>query len=135
MPRKLTPVAIILMVLGIWQLWQQAPTLAAVSSDQWGMTDWLVNYEGGFVRRGLGGFLLYHASQSWQIAANHLAVIVSVIGFLALLIWLYRKATEFFPLAFLFSCAVLGFPIYQYTIVRKDCILLLLLIAFSCDIS
>ena len=129
MTRKLTPVAIILMVLGIWQLWQQAPTLAAVNADQWGMTDWLVNYEGGFVRRGLGGFLLFHASQSWPIAANHLAVIVSVIGFLILLIWLYRKATEFFPLAFLFSCAVLGFPIYQYTIVRKDCILLLLLIS------
>jgi hypothetical protein len=129
MTRKLTPVAIILIVLGMWQLWQQAPTLAAVSSDQWGMTDWLVNYEGGFVRRGLGGFLLYHASQSSQIAANHLAVIVSVIGFLILLIWLYRKATEFFPLAFLFSCAVLGFPVYQYTIVRKDCILLLLLIS------
>jgi hypothetical protein len=93
------------------------------------MTDWLVNYEGGFVRRGIGGFLLYHASHSLQIAANHLAVIVSLIGFLVLSIWLYRKATEFFPLAFLLSCVVLGFTIYQYTIVRKDCLLLLLLIS------
>jgi len=80
MPRKLTPVAIILMVLGIWQLWQQAPTLAAVSSDQWGMTDWLVNYEGGFVRRGLGGFLLLVVSQSHGVLSAGFFVFLRSFG-------------------------------------------------------
>lgn len=49
-------------------LWCIVRPFAYITSDfsnysSWYVSEWLVNYEGGFVRRGLMGELLYMASQ------------------------------------------------------------------------
>ena len=44
----------------------------------WAVNDWLINYAGGFVRRGLGGWLLLDISRMSGISAQHLLVVVKV---------------------------------------------------------
>ena len=53
--------------------------------ESWQMTDWLINYEGGFVRRGLPGTLFLMASEKTGIYPNYLVIFFSVVIFLILL--------------------------------------------------
>ena len=46
--------------------------------DSWQITEWLINYAGGFVRRGLPGEALYYLSAKLGIQANHIAIAVSL---------------------------------------------------------
>lgn len=92
------------------------------------MTEWLINYAGGFVRRGLPGTLIGMVSDLTGIQANHLAVITGLVCFVLLTTWLLLYATSVFPAALVLSCIVMGIPAYQDSIVRKDCMGLLLLL-------
>lgn len=94
--------------------------------ESWQITDWLIHYEGGFVRRGLPGAVIRHLSESTGIQANHLVIGVSAASYLLLGAWLLRRATALFPAALVLSCIVMGFPAYQDCIVRKECLGLLL---------
>jgi hypothetical protein len=105
-----------------------------LAAPSWGresyqMTEWLINYAGGFVRRGLPGTLIGMASDATGIQANHLVIITSLACYLALGIWLLRRVTTTFPASLILSCVVLGIPAYQDSIVRKDCLGLLFLLA------
>ena len=62
------------------------------------------------------------------IQANHLVIGFSTACYLLLAAWLLRRATATFPAMLMLSCIVMGFPAYQDSIVRKDCLGLLLLI-------
>ncbi|MFZ9935715.1 MAG: hypothetical protein ACO3JG_01510 [Luteolibacter sp.] len=96
--------------------------------DSYQMTEWLINYAGGFVRRGLPGSLIGMVSAASGIQANHLAIAISMICFLILCAWLLRRATTTFPAVLILSCVAMGIPAYQDSIVRKDCLGLLLLL-------
>lgn len=92
------------------------------------MTEWLINYAGGFVRRGLPGVLIGWVSDISGVQANYLVILISLVCYLSLTLWLLRRATRVFPAALILSCIVMGFPAYQDSIIRKDCLGLLLLL-------
>lgn len=94
--------------------------------ESWQISDWLINYEGGFVRRGLPGAVIGFLAETSGIQANHLVIGVSVACYLLLGAWLLRQRAAHFPAVLVLSCIVLGFPAYQDCIVRKDCLGLLL---------
>jgi hypothetical protein len=119
----------ILSLLIVWQTIDQLPLSLHPSQDSWGLTDWLINYEGGFVRRGLGGAVLRFLEDWTGIQANHLAIAISVASYLGLGWWMLRRASLRYSPELLLSGVFLAFPAMQGTVVRKDCLLLLLLIA------
>jgi hypothetical protein len=99
------------------------------SHDNFQITECLINYAGGFVRRGLPGSIAWHVSHWTGIQANHLVIGVGLSCFALLLIWFLRNSTRIFPPALILSCIVMGFPAYQECIVRKDCLGLLCFLA------
>jgi hypothetical protein len=128
MPAKPSPTLVILTGLLLWAFASQL--LAALS---WGhasyqLTEWMINYAGGFVRRGLPGSLIGICSDAIGVRANHLIIAFSASCYLLLVTWLLRRSTRTFPAALILSCIVMGFPAYQDSVVRKDCLGLLLLV-------
>lgn len=60
----------------------------------WHISDWLINYEGGFVRRGLCGEILYGLYQVHPYPVRDMILILGFIGFfffMVLLIGLFRR--------------------------------------------
>jgi hypothetical protein len=108
----------------ISQLWSSL----SWGHDSFQMTEWLINYSGGFVRRGLAGTILMEFSRATGVQANHLAIAVSLVSYLTLGIWLLRRAAPSMPAIVILSCVAIGFPAYQDGIVRKDCFGLLIFI-------
>lgn len=92
----------------------------------YGVSDWLINYEGGFVRRGLGGQLLYWLYQlhpfDMIMMIKRIAGISSIL-FLLLLLYVFRR--EGWSLAILPLSCCLYFTIFQ-TGQRRDFLLLLM---------
>ena len=87
--------------------------------------DWLVNYESGFVRRGLLGSPIVWAAATldtrpeWIVLSLQTALYALVFVLLFLLI--RRKRPNVWFLAFLFSPAALLFPLYDEAVIgRKD---------------
>jgi hypothetical protein len=106
------------------------------SARLWGhesfqMTEWLINYSGGFVRRGLTGTVIMFLSRATGLQANYIVIAISASTYLALVIWLLRRAVPSTPAILLLSCVLVGFPAYQDGIVRKDCLGLLVLVFCS----
>ncbi|MFM7183040.1 MAG: hypothetical protein ACKO2G_16475 [Verrucomicrobiales bacterium] len=93
--------------------------------DSWQLTEWLINYQGGFVRRGLSGELFHALAHLTGIRATRLVVVFSYVVYVVFSILFYRMAKNAFHPVFIVSCFVLAFPACQDSIVRKDCFLLL----------
>lgn len=129
MTDRFSPTVAILSTLMICAIVFQIRSALSWGHGSYQITDWLINYSGGFVRRGLPGEIIGWLSQVTHIAPNHLVILVSLILFLALAIWFLRKSGDTFPTALILSCIVIGFPAYQDSIIRKDCLGLLLLLA------
>lgn len=96
--------------------------------DSWRISEWLIHYGDGFVRRGLAGTVFRWGGEVTGIPANLLAIGVSLGLYLLLAGWLFHRGRETFAAGLLLSCVVLGFPAYQDAIVRKDCLGLLLFV-------
>jgi hypothetical protein len=88
--------------------------------DNWGITEWLINYSGGFVRRGLPGSILYYISELINIKSNILAIIISSIVFFSVSYWFVKIAKEKFSYMIIFSPILLGAPIFGNFLIRKD---------------
>ena len=97
--------------------------------DSWQMTELLINYSGGFVRRGLFGEAILRLSAISGIQANYLAIFVCIIAYLSLLAFLILHTKKIFPASLIFSSVLLGAPAYQDYIIRKDALGIVLLIA------
>lgn len=128
MPRKISPALAILVCLLVWAIFDQVEAALTWGHDSFQLTDWLINYAGGFVRRGLPGSLIGVVANATGIQANHIVIFTGVACYLTLATWFLRRATRVFPAALILSCIVMGFPAYQDSIVRKDCLGLLLLL-------
>lgn len=128
MARKITPSFAILVCLLLWAIVTQVQSALSWGHNSFQMTDWLTNYAGGFVRRGLPGTVFGILSTMTGIQANHLAIWFSLLCYVLLIAWFLKNSTQTFPAILILSCIVLGFPAYQDTIVRKDCLGLLLLL-------
>jgi hypothetical protein len=85
-------------------------------SLEWKVGDWLINYQGGLVRRGFIGELIWMLAQFrinpvWLLVALQTAVYVSIIHIS--LVLLFRRERQISWLALLFSPAfVVLFPLY-----------------------
>lgn len=101
----------------------------------WPLGDWLINYRGGFVRRGLPGELILLASRALRIPLLWTAGAMQmfcILAFTAGIWWLVRqlflRATTFWEKAFLLSPATLAFLWFDPEfILRKEILLFALL--------
>lgn len=124
-----SPSLLVIIALLIGCIIRQVAAAASWGHDSFQMTEWLINYSGGFVRRGLPGTLIGLLAESTGIRANVVVIITSLACYITLMVWLLRRATASFPPVLILSCIVMGFPAYQDSIIRKDCLGLLFLLA------
>jgi hypothetical protein len=96
--------------------------------DSWQMTEWLINYSGGFVRRGLSGELFYWLAKITEIQAIYFVIFFSLVVYLVLLFYFLIQAKGVFPVYLILSPVLLGSAAYQDFIIRKDALGILLLI-------
>jgi len=112
----------------LWAVGVQMRAALSWGHDSWQLSELLINYAGGFVRRGLIGALLGLVAGVTGIQANHLAIGTGLVSYGLLVGWFLRRSTRMFPAVLILSCIALGFPAYQDSIIRKDCLGLLLLL-------
>ncbi len=128
MATKFSPALGIMICLLLWAIGVQLHSSLSWGHESWQLTEWLIDYSGGFVRRGLTGTLVRMISETTGIRANLVAIVWSTACYLALAIWFLRRSTRTFPVILILSCVVMGIPAYQDCILRKDCLGLLLLL-------
>ena len=87
--------------------------------DVWTIGEWLINYEGGFVRRGLFGSIIYQLSYGLQINPILIVQIFSVLFFIFFL-YLLKDTKKYFSILFLLSPLVSLAPFFENFFVRKD---------------
>ncbi len=108
------------------------------SWNGWAIGDWLLNYEGGFIRRGLLGTFLISVGSSLGMPLNHLIYGVQCAVFLLfLLIFIYlirNKTINFWYLVLCFSPGFLLFNYYDGMSVGRKEILIYALFGFWCVI-
>lgn len=101
--------------------------------DSWQMTEWLINYAGGFVRRGLPGETILLIAEQTKIQENYLVIFISFAIYFLVFAIIRFKSKSYFSSAFLLSPVALGSAAYQDFIVRKDALgILFLLICLHC---
>ena len=85
----------------------------------WTIGEWLINYQGGFVRRGLFGSIIYKLSHIFNlspIVIIHISTLLFFVSFLYLL----KDSKKYFSTVFLFSPIVSLAPLLGNYLVRKD---------------
>ena len=93
----------------------------------WTVGEWLINYQGGFTRRGLPGSIIYHISSNYYLPPWLIAFTISIIFWLCLtVLLLYLTRKNFSPIIILSSFVCLS-PLVGEYLVRKDCFNLLIL--------
>jgi len=98
----------------------------------WPLGELLINYQGGFVRRGLLGELIFHASSTLDLSPiGLLRALFVVLSILNILIFVSLSSVErrlLKRLPLLFAPALLLFPVYDFAAYgRKDMITIALL--------
>ena len=88
-------------------------------NNVWTIGEWLINYEGGFVRRGLFGSIIYKLSYGLQINPIVIVQIFSVLFFIFFL-YLLKDTRKYFSILFLLSPLVSLAPFFENFFVRKD---------------
>lgn len=105
----------------------------AAGCNGWTVGDWLINFDGGFVRRGLGGYLILAISDVIQLKANFTVAVLQGIFFLAYIIILgkliYSKNINRWFLLMLLSPATLLFPVLDSSTAGRKEVLLFCLFA------
>ena len=86
----------------------------------WSITEWLINYAGGFVRRGLSGELVSFLSHHTGIQANYWAIFLSYASYLFLTLYFFTYSPTIASKCLIISPVVMGAPAYDNSIVRKD---------------
>lgn len=62
--------------------------------EEWNIGDWLINYNAGFVRRGLGGYLILNISDFSGVGSNYITFVFHCIFYLGFLLILAIIAYE-----------------------------------------
>ena len=98
-------------------------------NDSWTVGEWLINYSGGFVRRGLPGSGIYHLTILTGVNPENLVLAISLLFFAILAVFLcWRRELLLHPLVILSSVGLLG-PLTTGNLIRKDFTVLILLLA------
>ena len=105
----------------------------AAAWDGWVIGDWLINFSGGFVRRGLFGEFILYVSQISGLKLNRLVFLIQIVTFLifcvALLKLLQNKKVTFWYFFWFTYPAFIAFYIFDKAAVGRKEILLLTLYA------
>lgn len=100
-------------------------------TTNFGITEWLINYAGGFQRRGLPGSLFHVLYQRVHLSPNASVIITCLLLYLVFSIYLWRTSAGIVPRWVLLTTPLLGYPVFiDRILIRKD-ILILLLFALS----
>jgi hypothetical protein len=107
-----------------------APRMVRLGKD-WGWGDWLMNYRGGFVRRGLPGEIFYWASRIMHLRDSYLIVAFGLLCY-TLLFWYVLRCTRQMSwrwwTVFVLACpAGLAFPVISRSAYRKEVVLYVVL--------
>lgn len=116
----------LLVAMLAFSLWDQLRLALQFGYGNWGMSEWLINYQGGFVRRGLPGEALFQLERLTGWPAERMVVLFSGLTFCALA-GVASRWHRFVPVSLLSSAVLLGMPIYQGVLLRKESFCLLLL--------
>ena len=85
----------------------------------WTIGEWLINYEGGFVRRGLIGAIIYKITSALEINPIILIHFISILFFIIFL-YLLKNSRKYFSSLFLLSPIVSLAPVLGNYLIRKD---------------
>lgn len=105
-----------------------------INWHRWRVADWLVNYSGGFVRRGLSGEIIILINSFTKIPLNIIVGIIQFLIFFGICILFYNlirdKIINFWFLILIISPSFLLFNVYdQEAVGRKE---ILLIFVFIC---
>lgn len=107
-------------------LWYLYVTIPSFSEREWGVTEFLINYQGGYVRRGLMGEFLHSLCEmtGWDPRVVILPLcLFAFCGFCAILRIFIRKMDFFWPVL------LTNYGLFGASFIRKDHIVFLCLIA------
>ena len=102
--------------------------------NSWQITEWLISYNGGFVRRGVGGEIVKLLSFNFELAPPLIIILLSVISWFGLVFFILKISRGIIPSYIVLSPVFLGMPIYSDFLVRKD-VLGVLILALALLIS
>ena len=91
--------------------------------NSWTVGEWLINYAGGFVRRGLPGEIIRIISDKFLISPIYLVWFLSLLSLFSLIILLLYFCKNYFDKSFLLSQLIILAPISGDYLVRKDTLL------------
>jgi hypothetical protein len=74
----------------VWAVTLSHP--AHLNWSPWGYSEWLINYDGGFIRRGMGGELIDLLVPSDHVVAVNLLVFANYAALSLLLLWAWRRS-------------------------------------------
>ena len=94
------------------------------------LEEWMINYQGGFVRRGISGEVIYQLYNLFGISPRLAVILISLSAYLFLCLFFIKsfvkKGLPIFILPFVFF---LGNPVLNDFWIKKDCLLLICFIA------
>ena len=96
------------------------------TEDSWTVGEWLINYQGGFVRRGFSGELIYFFSTLFKFSPIYIIWLISFLSYIFLIKETLKIAKDKISTAFLLSPVVFLAPLVGNFLIRKDIFLLLL---------
>jgi hypothetical protein len=111
---------ILLGIIFLMAMSQQVQKAFYWGHESWCITEWLINYQGGFVRRGLPGQIIFILSDISGIRGDVVAITFSLLALLFLMVFFLRNSKGRLPVALIFSPLLLGCPVFGEFIVRKD---------------
>ncbi|MFM7169512.1 MAG: hypothetical protein ACKOYH_01475 [Cyanobium sp.] len=95
-------------------------------NESYALTEWLVNYSGGFVRRGFVGQILLWAHHAIGIGVNLAVIVIALGAFAGYSFLVFRQSRRIAPAWVLLTTPILGYAVYMDGIMlRKDVFLLL----------
>jgi len=92
--------------------------------DSWTIGEWLINYQGGFVRRGLSGEVIYFLSNTLKISPIFFIWFICNFSYFLLIKLIFNEAKGKVSKLFLLSPGVFLAPIVGDFLVRKDIVLM-----------
>jgi len=106
------------------------------SFDDFGLTEWLINYSGGFVRRGLPGSVIHFLFANRMDMVNYFVIGISAVLYISFLFYFIISTAKLFPVYVTLSPILMGAPVYGNFWMRKDVLgLYFLVLALALTVS
>ena len=95
-------------------------------NDSWTIGEWLINYQGGFVRRGFLGEIIYFLSSSIKISPIFVIWFICLFSYFLLIKLVLKEAKGKVSSVFILSPSILLAPVIGDFLIRKDILLMLM---------